>query len=530
MRARKSEGAIAAIAAILLAMTLGPVTIMSNAHDLFSFEETTRPLVINLAVGAIAFVLGLLLLRSVVAACLFGTGILALWQFWFVVEKVAAAVSTRHAVLVGALLCLAVAAIGAVIIGRMGPRARAVTALVTAVVFVAMLSVPVVSLARTTLYLAQNDEEDTPVLATLTATGQKPDIYHMVLDGYARADVLNELFGVDNSPFLDALRSRGFKVADGATANFNQTILSTTSLLDMNYLESAFKDADGNPKHLRSLVAHRFRSSATLDLLSRAGYRFDATPTIYAPLSVDWGEPVARRPLCAVTFFEDGYFMKTPMHLWCKYTGEDLGGYFRLSFAEAMTRGPVTSGPPVFQFRHVLSPHPPFILNAEGEPVEPRGPGWSPSDGSGFIHGDPQLREEYRAGYADQVQGLNRHLLRLVDNLLKSPRPKIIIMHGDHGSGLYHEQKRDKAERTCIWERFSPLLAVYAFDGRLQEAIPEDISLVNVYRALFSVYFGAEFPPLENRHYYLAFDDMFSPQPVSPTATCKAEPHAVAGK
>jgi hypothetical protein len=529
MRARKSEGAIAAVAAILLAVTLGPITIMSNAHDLFSFEETARPLLINLAVGAIAFVLGLLLFRSIVAACLFGTGLLALWQFWFVAEKAAAAVSTRHAVLVAALLCLAAAAIGAVIIGRMGQRARAVTALVTAVVFVAMLAVPVVSLARTTLYLAQKSDEDTPIPDNLAAIGQKPDIYHILLDGYARADVLHELFGVDNSPFLDALRSRGFKVAHGATANFNQTILSTASLLDMNYLESAFEDVDADPKHLRSLVAHRLRSSATLNLLSRAGYRLDSTPTIYAPLSVNWGEPIARRPLCAVTFFEDGYFMKTPMHLWCKYKGENLGGYFRLSFAEAMTRGPVTNGPPVFQFRHVLSPHPPFILNAEGDPVEPHGAGWSPSDGSGFIHGDPQLREEYRAGYAEQVQGLNHHVLRLVDNLLKSPRPTIIIMHGDHGSGLYHEQKRDSAERTCIWERFSPLLAVYAFDGRLQEAIPEDISLVNVYRTLFRVYFGAAFPPLENRHYYLAFDDMFSPELVSPTAACKTEPHAVAG-
>src|SRR4029079_6981307 len=40
-----------------------------------------------------------------------------------------------------------------------------------------------------------------------------PDVYVILLDGYARADVLEDTFDYDDSPFLDGLRSDGFEVA-----------------------------------------------------------------------------------------------------------------------------------------------------------------------------------------------------------------------------------------------------------------------------------------------------------------------------
>jgi hypothetical protein len=39
-----------------------------------------------------------------------------------------------------------------------------------------------------------------------------PDIYYIILDGYARADVLHEFYGYDNSSFIAALKDRGFEV------------------------------------------------------------------------------------------------------------------------------------------------------------------------------------------------------------------------------------------------------------------------------------------------------------------------------
>lgn len=60
-----------------------------------------------------------------------------------------------------------------------------------------------------------------------------PDIYYIVLDGYGRADVLEELYGHDNGPFLDGLRDRGFYVADEAYSNYAVTPLSLAGTLNM---------------------------------------------------------------------------------------------------------------------------------------------------------------------------------------------------------------------------------------------------------------------------------------------------------
>ena len=63
-----------------------------------------------------------------------------------------------------------------------------------------------------------------------------PDVYVILLDGYARADVLANTFGYDDSPFLDGLRSDGFEVADASHSNYLVTNLSVSSLLNYRQL------------------------------------------------------------------------------------------------------------------------------------------------------------------------------------------------------------------------------------------------------------------------------------------------------
>ena len=48
----------------------------------------------------------------------------------------------------------------------------------------------------------------------------RPDIYYIILDGYARSDILQEIYNYDNSDFIDALKSRGFYVAEDSRSNY----------------------------------------------------------------------------------------------------------------------------------------------------------------------------------------------------------------------------------------------------------------------------------------------------------------------
>ena len=50
-------------------------------------------------------------------------------------------------------------------------------------------------------------------LAARPAPARRPDIYYIILDGYARSDVMKSFFDFDNTPFLQRLERAGFYVA-----------------------------------------------------------------------------------------------------------------------------------------------------------------------------------------------------------------------------------------------------------------------------------------------------------------------------
>jgi hypothetical protein len=102
--------------------------------------------------------------------------------------------------------------------------------------------------------------------------GYAPDIYYIILDAYGRADVLEEMFGYDNIPFLNDLEEMGFYVADCSQSNYGQTMLSLTSSLNMNYLDTLTDQLDPNGDNrapLRALGKH----NAVRAFLEAQGYK-----------------------------------------------------------------------------------------------------------------------------------------------------------------------------------------------------------------------------------------------------------------
>ena len=113
-------------------------------------------------------------------------------------------------------------------------------------------------------------------------------------------------------------------------------------------------------------------------------------------------------------------------------------------------------------------------------------------------------RNPYRRGYVEKLIYTNNGILSLVRRVIgEASRPTIVIVHGDHGGGKHFDH--DSAEQSCMSERFAPLLAVYASDGRLQRALPQDINLTNLYRVVFNTYFGTEMPMLQDRSVFIGW-------------------------
>ena len=77
---------------------------------------------------------------------------------------------------------------------------------------------------------------------TVCDTCAKPDIYLIITDEYAGTEELRDIFHFDNSLFENNLSERGFHLVKGPKSNYNWTIYSMASLLNMTYLNHLSSD------------------------------------------------------------------------------------------------------------------------------------------------------------------------------------------------------------------------------------------------------------------------------------------------
>lgn len=330
-----------------------------------------------------------------------------------------------------------------------------------------------------------------------------PDIYYIILDGYARADVLQDTYRFDNASFVSALTERGFHVADDSRSNYMQTSISLASSLNMEYVNflSEIETDNRAPAYLL-LEESRLRTT-----LEAAGYRTIniASPVLFTQFH---GYDQYRSPGGAfLTEFEKLLISITALNPLTANSGLLIPGYqshreYTLYSFQAL--GEVASTPgPKFVFTHVVGPHPPFVFDAQGDPVQSDQP-YVMSDASGF----PGTRDEYLAGYLGELQYINGLALQAVDAILKnSPRPPIIIIQGDHGPGAF--TNLFLIEETCHRERGSILNAYYFPDQNYAGLFP-GLTPVNTFRIVLNQYLGASLPMLDDRVYFSYWDDPYN--------------------
>ena len=101
----------------------------------------------------------------------------------------------------------------------------------------ALLIVPLTMLlpgAQRVAPVPPSDEIPLPNTDAIREHSPLPDVYFIILDGYARADTLREFFQFDNSPFLDAMKAHGFFVAERSASRYPRTIESVAAMVSMD--------------------------------------------------------------------------------------------------------------------------------------------------------------------------------------------------------------------------------------------------------------------------------------------------------
>lgn len=366
-----------------------------------------------------------------------------------------------------------------------------------------------------------------------------PHIIHIVLDGYSRADVLQSTYGFDNAPFLDALRQRGFHIADKATTPYNQTLLVMSAIFSLGAVSEpgVIEIPEDDHVSLRRQLSHSLKGGVVATTLRDLGYELKSTPSTYLPLQwndviqTDGHAPALRHFGLRETYIF-GYDLLMNSQVLSPLIGPLLSKYFDIAAIDYRNlidvpkrRVSDSSGRPQFVYQHILAPHPPFIITPDGRP---RSLGNFPvglADGSHLIQRNNHDHANYRDGYIDKLQYINGAILEQIDGLKRTlPGPLIIILHGDHGGGLHFDQN-DRAH-TCVNERFSPLLAVYATDPAIARQFDGDFNLVNIYRAIFRVLLKIDLPNMPNRSTFISWDLQKSAalDPVAMEVPCAAPP------
>jgi hypothetical protein len=341
----------------------------------------------------------------------------------------------------------------------------------------------------------------------------RPDIYIVILDGYARADVLHDYYQFDNTlpPDLQAL---GFTVAAEAASNYAQTAQSLSSSLNLEYLQTLLQ-RQGAGVSARQRFADFITDNRTFRTLSAAGYRIRAYASEYGlirPAEAD-DRP---HPWLYLRDFEYGVYEASMLPLISILVGVQPNTWPAMLHRhhirwtlDHLEREIVASGsPPTLVFAHLMIPHPPFSFEADGRALTTELPA-NMNDGSHWRARAEAAgsNESYEASYVKSLRFLNSRILDIVRRVSSRAdgRRTIFYIQGDHGPGSRLDW--NDPDRTDARERLGILLAARFPTELPTSTMYPSITPVNALRILLNNALGTDLPMLEDRSYFSPWPD-----------------------
>lgn len=339
------------------------------------------------------------------------------------------------------------------------------------------------------------------------ASSAYPNIYHIIFDAYSRQDVMKKEYGYDNSRLMEALKTRGFYIADHSRSNYAFTNLSLASLFGMNYL--TLPEPGTKP---REFYAQIFRENMAVKFLKQRSYRvivFDSgfpmtnfrafsdrymtEPKTMNVFETLLAQTTALRFINEVSFIGGGGDSRA------------LSGFVyeavrrRIRFMFESLPSAAEGRRPAYVFAHFVSPHDPWVFGPEGEAVTPKLAG-----GEIFkMRENMKYRDRNVQSYLDQARFMDKRIIETIEEIfLRDPGPKIILLHSDHGG--YYLKKDD---------RMKILNAVYFSDGNYG-TLYRSISLVNLFRAVFNRYLDGKYEMLPDDSFWSDIEKPFEIQQV----------------
>jgi hypothetical protein len=340
--------------------------------------------------------------------------------------------------------------------------------------------------------------------AVVKKLGYAPDIYYIVVDGYARQDVLKKGYNYDNSWFLDGLRQRKFTVANRSHANYIWTFLSLTSTLNMEHL-TYFTEKLGASSTDMGVPYQMLRNNKVATFLRQQGYKI-------VHINSTWGATMLNPHADVELSCDEGIFQEefyrvlaegTLLKNWETSVDQDLAA---CHLQNAKKLGELAKKPgPKFVFHHFVPPHHPYLFDENGKVLR---------------HATVSNQFEFqkllwgkRDKYVQQLAFVSKLMLGVADEILgQSKQSPIVIIHSDHGPQLIGEKGR--FEKNWVINRMRNMVAVHAPESPAS-LIPDDLTMVNLFPLILNHYFDAKIPLKANDLWFSGIQSPYKFQPVN---------------
>jgi hypothetical protein len=336
-------------------------------------------------------------------------------------------------------------------------------------------------------------DEDSPGL---------PDIYYIIPDGYARADLLREVYGFDNSEFIEGLRQRGFYVAESSHTNYPMTFLSLASSLNMRYVND---DVEGLGRQ-RWPVYGLIHDHAVGHYLQAKGYRCLHIASNWTGTERSNVADVTYQP--GLSFLQEEFvsvlLRTTLLHPLAPHVARTH--LFAFDKLEEVPRMPG----PTFTFVHVVAPHHPYVLDRDGRVLQ-EVPLSLQFDKDGSPEGWKDLD-----GYVEQLRFVNRRVTEVIDTIQReSRRPPVIIVQADHGTATRKVHDVPTAQQLDFIRERMPILNAYCVPEECRRRLYPQITPVNTFRVLFNGLFDDHLELLPDRQFFAWYGAPYKLQDVT---------------
>jgi len=331
--------------------------------------------------------------------------------------------------------------------------------------------------------------------------GMLPNVYFIIIDAYAREDALNKYAGMDNSEFIGQLNSLGFQTLTHARSNYMKTHMSIPSTFAMDYL---FLPGETKVQRWNDIWNMMKGDNAVVRKFRQLGYRY-----VFAG-GAQWCSSRTDGCIKPTGIWSRATWQlahNTPIPGMLSYV---FPGLYRTIFSEqwrfdiadvtAQIGNIIRSTPrkPLFFLYHEMAVHD-SIYNSDCTLRHDLG-----AEQIDKIDDAERMSASTRA-YSETIDCVNSKLKALLDRLLDYDPDALVVLTSDHGSAFSPHGKIETGASAWTGPEYvderTAILSSWRLPINCKNDLPNDLSLVNNFRLIFSCITGHRSEMLPNRFF-----------------------------